>query len=112
MDSRYLKLSNENSYILLGPRQTGKTYLIRSLQASNSWMVNLLHRKTYLKYLKAPGLFRDKAEHQVKNQGVKIIYIDEIQKIPDLLDEVHAMIEEWGIRFVLTGSSARKLKRG
>ena len=66
----------------------------------------LLERDTFLLLQKNPERIR-----QALKGDEKIIIIDEIQKIPELLDEVHLMIEEYGIKFLLTGSSARKLKR-
>ncbi len=112
MVSRYFNISIQNSYILLGPRQTGKSYYIKSLNLPKLWSVNLLLSRSYLKYSKNPSLFRDEALHQIQKNGVETIFVDEIQKLPILLDEVHQLIEETSCRFILTGSSARKLKRG
>jgi len=73
--------------------------------------VDLLEHEAALRYTKDPGLFRREAEHQIR-AGVRTIFVDEVQKIPALLDEIHSLIEEHGVRFILSGSSARRLKRG
>jgi uncharacterized protein len=64
-----------------------------------------------LRYAKDPSAFRREAEQKI-DQGARTIFVDEVQKVPALLDEVHALIERRRTRFILTGSSARKLKRG
>ncbi len=112
MISRYFELSSEYSYILVGPRQTGKSLYIKSLSAPNAWTVNLLLSRSFLKYEREPFLFREEALFQIQKRGVKTIVVDEIQKVPLLLDEVHQLLEETDCRFLLTGSSARKLKKG
>jgi uncharacterized protein len=104
---RYLKLHSiltKKSTFLFGPRQTGKTELIRQQFADHKYY-NLLDRGLYLRLQTDPTLIRKELTDQDK-----IIVIDEIQKIPELLDEVHLMIEEKKINFLLTGSSARALK--
>jgi predicted AAA+ superfamily ATPase len=73
--------------------------------------VDLLRQDTFLRYVKEPGAFRREAEAQVR-RGVGVIFVDEIQRIPALLDEIHGLIEAHRVRFLLTGSSARKLRRG
>lgn len=74
--------------------------------------INLLPQKDFLNYLWDSGLFRQELlAHKQKHKNFTCV-VDEIQKIPGLLDEVHDLIESEGIRFILTGSSARKLKRG
>lgn len=100
-----LKDLETRSVLLLGPRRTGKSALIREeLKADKVY--NLLKSDTFLRLSARPSLIRESLE---KND--KLVIIDEIQKLPSLMDEVHFMIEELGIRFLLTGSSARKLKR-
>ncbi|PIQ86086.1 MAG: hypothetical protein COV74_06145 [Candidatus Omnitrophica bacterium CG11_big_fil_rev_8_21_14_0_20_45_26] len=98
-------LENKSCF-LFGPRQTGKSWLIRHT-LSQFRAYNLLNRETYLTLSRSPQRIRQEC-----NQNDKIVIIDEIQKLPELLDEVHFLIEERGIHFLLTGSSARKLKRG
>jgi len=96
----------EKSCFLYGPRQTGKSSLIRhSLKQHRIY--NLLDTETYLKLSRSPQRLREEC-----GSRDRIVIIDEIQKLPSLLDEVHLLIEEYGIHFLLTGSSARKLRRG
>lgn len=93
------------SVLLLGPRQTGKTtYLTDQIKFDKSF--NLLHADVYTKLSQDPSFLRKSLSAKDK-----YVLIDEIQKLPVLMDEVHALIEEKKIRFVLTGSSARKLHR-
>lgn len=103
---RILDLNNSKSLFLLGARQTGKSSLLKQT-FPNNFTINLLKSDEYLRYLKSPQLLRDEVRALDKNS---LIIIDEIQKIPILLNEVHLLIEE-GYKFILTGSSARKLKR-
>jgi len=98
------RLSNK-SYFLFGPRQTGKTSLIHhSLQ--NYRYYNLLKTDVYLKLSREPQRLRKEISDKDH-----IVIIDEIQKLPFLLDEVHNLIEQKKIHFLLTGSSARKLRK-
>lgn len=104
------------SLILLGPRGTGKSTLIReSLKDFPHLEVDLLKSNNFSKYLATPELLCREIEYFVKNNSspCAYIFIDEIQKIPTLLDEVHALIEKYKERicFILSGSSARKLKK-
>lgn len=106
---RYLDLNAlaaKRSFFLLGPRQTGKSWLIRD-QLKGTRTYNLLESDTFAKLSKSPQRMREEL-----TAGDRILVIDEVQKLPQLLDEVQLMIEEKGITFVLTGSSARKLRRG
>lgn len=99
-------LLQKKSHFLFGPRQTGKTSLIRhSLKGVKSY--DLLDNSVYLSLSQDPGRIA-----QEINPRDKIVVVDEIQRLPILLNEVHRLIEERGIRFLLTGSSARKLRRG
>ncbi|MBN2689468.1 MAG: ATP-binding protein [Gammaproteobacteria bacterium] len=95
----------EKSVFLLGPRQTGKSSFIRN-KLSEARVYNLLESDTFLKLNQAPQRIREEL-----TDSDKIIVIDEIQRFPTLLNEVHLMIEEHDVRFLLTGSSARKLRR-
>lgn len=104
------KLSNKSQF-LLGPRMTGKTTYIRNElrdRVSLSW--NLLDGRLRMRALSDPGLLREEIE--ARDLHDCIVVIDEIQKAPLLLEEVHFLIEERNIRFLLTGSSARKLCSG
>ena len=104
------KLLSERSLFLLGPRQSGKSSYIREqLHPAPALIYNLLDRKLLLRLLADPTMLRQEVE--VKKLRDCVICIDEIQKCPELLDEVHLLIEERQIRFLLTGSSARKLKK-
>jgi predicted AAA+ superfamily ATPase len=99
-------LLQKKSHFLFGPRQTGKTSLIcHSLKGVRSY--DLLDNSVYLSLSQDPGRIA-----QEINPRDKIVVVDEIQRLPVLLNEVHRLIEERGIRFLLTGSSARKLRRG
>jgi len=99
-------LLGKKSYFLFGPRQTGKTFLIRHT-LKNARIYDLLDTSLYLALSQNPGRIAEEILPQDE-----IVVIDEIQRLPDLLNEVHRLIEERGIRFLLTGSSARKLRRG
>lgn len=108
-----IELSSRETCFLWGPRQTGKSTLLRSL-FPDATSYDLLLSTEYQRLLKEPGLIREYclgSGIDGNNQTDPII-IDEIQKVPALLDEVHWLIENKGIRFILCGSSARKLKRG
>lgn len=99
-------LLDKKSYFLLGPRQTGKTFLIhRTLK--NVRVYDLLDSEIYLALSRNPGRISEELQPQDR-----IVVIDEIQRLPELLNEVHRLIETKGVRFLLTGSSARKLRRG
>ncbi|MBK7878378.1 MAG: ATP-binding protein [Planctomycetes bacterium] len=111
MLTRVLQLPANRSVLLLGPRQTGKSTLIRGRLPADAWTVDLLQNEPYLRYSKDPGLFRREVEERLR-RGVRTIFVDEVQRIPALLDEAHSFIESDQVRFLLTGSSARKLKRG
>jgi predicted AAA+ superfamily ATPase len=104
---RFFQLPEE-SFFLFGPRGTGKTTLVKS-SFPDALMIDLLAPDTYRVYSARPETLREKLL-AVPNK--KIVIIDEIQKVPELLDLVHALIEEKkGVQFILTGSSSRKLKR-
>ena len=100
------ELLRQKSHFLFGPRQTGKTFLARRM-LKNAWFYDLLDSSTYLALSQNPGRIAEEV-----SSLDRIVVIDEIQRIPGLLNEVHRLIEERGIRFLLTGSSARKLRRG
>jgi predicted AAA+ superfamily ATPase len=93
------------SVLLLGPRKTGKSFFITKQLQPNRY-INLLEADTFRKYSARPELLRE-----TLTESEKIIAIDEIQKLPALMDEVHSLIENTKCRFILTGSSARKLSR-
>ena len=98
----------EESFFLFGPRGTGKTTLVKT-GFSDSLIIDLLEPDNYRVYSARPETLREKL---LATPDKKVVIIDEIQKVPELLDLVHALIEEKkGIQFILTGSSSRKLKR-
>jgi len=106
---RQIDIYNElkkKSLFLFGPRQTGKTCLIAN-SLSKFRTYDMLDSDIYLTLSREPK----RLEQEIR-PNEKIIIIDEIQKLPLLLDEVHRIIEKYGIHFLLTGSSARKLRRG
>ena len=106
---RILKLPEllaKKSFFLLGPRATGKSYLIRNQLQDSTLIINLLNAEIYLRLLNNPS----ELDSIISAQEKKIIVIDEIQRVPALLNEVHRLIEEKNLVFLLTGSSARKLK--
>lgn len=99
-------LVRRKTHFLFGPRQTGKSFLIRH-QLQGARVYNLLDNATFLALSQDPGrLGQEIGPHE------RLVVIDEIQRLPILLNEVHLLIEERGLRFLLTGSSARKLRRG
>jgi predicted AAA+ superfamily ATPase len=101
-----LNLPRGKSAFLWGPRKVGKTYWI-SHTLSGAEIIDLLKTDTLAEYISRPALLRERYQN---HKG--LIVIDEVQKIPPILDEVHWLIENKGISFLLTGSSARKVRRG
>lgn len=112
MIKRWVKLPENMSFFLFGPRQTGKSTLIGERIGSDFWTINLLLNEVFAKYSKYPELFHKEALHKIEKQGIKTIFIDEIQKIPALLNEVQFLMDQKKTQFILTGSSARKLRKG
>ena len=106
------KEAEKKSIFLFGPRQTGKTFLLHHLFPEAKFY-NLLLSDTFFELSQKPSLLREELTAMAKKKPFRSpVIIDEIQKLPILLDEVHNLIESLGIRFVLTGSSPRKLRRG
>ncbi len=101
-----LPLEQQNSLFLLGPRGTGKTVWLRS-HVPDVVYLDMLDFNIYRQLLANPARLRDRIPPQYTNW----VIIDEIQRIPELLNEVHRLIEHESVKFILTGSSARKLKR-
>ncbi|MBI4712959.1 MAG: ATP-binding protein [Planctomycetes bacterium] len=98
----------EDSFFLFGPRGTGKTTLLRQNYPDALW-IDLLEPDIFRSYSAYPERLR---EIILANPNKKITVIDEIQKIPELLNVIHALIEKKSrIQFILTGSSSRKIKR-
>lgn len=99
-------LLKQKSYFLFGPRQTGKSSLIQH-DFPTAKVYNLLDNALFLEFNNRPGRLKEEVGEQDK-----FVIIDEIQRVPQLLNEVHLLIEEKGTHFLLTGSSARKLRSG
>ena len=97
----------EDSMFLWGPRQTGKSTLLKQLFPDAPYY-DLLKSEVYALYKMKPSRLRDECMMMEEDE---IVIIDEVQKIPELLDEVHWLMVNRGIHFILCGSSARKLKR-
>lgn len=103
-----LPTSGARTFFLWGPRQTGKTTLLRSIYPDALW-IDLLKADEYRLYMQNPERLR---ERLAADPSVRQVVIDEVQKVPDLLDEVHWLHEHGRVRFALCGSSARKVRRG
>lgn len=110
-------LNKKASVLLLGPRGTGKTALITATfqHIPQHVHIDLLQGRDYQRYLNAPYKLGEELRLRLQTgNGQLVVAIDEVQKIPALLDEVHSLIEAFKgrILFLLSGSSARKLRRG
>lgn len=103
---------NRKSVFLLGPRQTGKTsYIKNELGSAVKAKWDLLNSRTRRMLERDPQILYEQIMALDIDSESGVVVIDEIQKIPALLDVVHEIIEEKKIRFLITGSSARKLRR-
>jgi len=108
---RFLQLPKKHSFFLLGPRGVGKSTLVRrQFDHEASVIFDLLEAKYEERFSRNPDELKDIVLALPKEKTH--IIIDEVQKIPKLLDIVHQLIESTDKHFILTGSSARKLKRG
>ena len=112
MFKRNLRLPRPGSetFFLWGPRQVGKSALLRQSYPDARW-IDLLKNEEFRRYAARPELLRQEVEADGPGQSRQIV-IDEVQKVPALLDEAHWLIENRGMHFALCGSSARKIKRG
>ncbi len=106
-----LDLPKEQSAFLWGPRKTGKTTLLRE-KFPQSIFIDFLKTDTFLEYTKSPFLLRERLMANEDQARKYPVIIDEVQKVPHVLDEVHWLMENQSMNFILCGSSARKLKRG
>lgn len=95
------------SFFLWGPRQTGKSTLLHATYP-RAHTIDLLTSREFVRFARDPGLLRE----EVESAGARLVVIDEVQKVPALLDEVHWLIEHRKVAFALCGSSARKVRRG
>jgi predicted AAA+ superfamily ATPase len=103
-------LLRRKSFFLFGPRATGKSFLVRRQLGDRALVLDLLRSDLFLRLSAEPALLEALVGDR-RGTGEWVV-IDEIQKVPALLDEVQRLIETRHLRFLLTGSSARKLKRG
>ena len=110
MFTRRLRLPppGTETFFLWGPRQTGKTTLLQAAYPEALW-IDLLKAEEYRRYVQNPEQLRGEL---AARPSVRQVVIDEVQKVPQLLDEAHWLHERRGIRLALCGSSARKVKRG
>lgn len=108
----YATLEGDKSILLLGPRQTGKTTLLNQLKVDKR--ISLANPSDRLRYEKEPFILTAEIEALGKESLKKLplVIIDEIQKVPILMDAVQDIIDRKIAKFILTGSSARKLRRG
>ena len=104
--NRIIKFQNTENSFLFGVRGSGKTALLRRLFPSALY-IDLLNETRYQSYLSKIGLFYEEVSNS-SNDG--LVIVDEIQKMPQLLNEVHRLIESSNRRFILTGSSAKKIR--
>jgi uncharacterized protein len=103
-------ISRGKSILLLGPRQTGKTTLIGQLTPELS--VSLIQPRTRLRYERDPSTLADEIEALATTGKIPLVVIDEVQKVPLIMDVAQDLIDRKIAQFILAGSSARKLKRG
>ena len=108
--SLVLPQPGSETFFLWGPRQAGKSTLLRGCYPDAYW-VDLLKSEVFRRYLDHPEYLRQELAAAAPLSGRQIV-IDEVQKVPALLDEVHWLIENRGLHFALCGSSARKVRRG
>lgn len=106
-----IKLPSKQSAFLWGARKTGKSTYLKT-HFPDSIVFDFLKTDFYFKISKNPALLRELISAKNNTLLKYPIILDEVQKVPQILDEVHWLIENRGLRFILCGSSARKLKRG
>jgi uncharacterized protein len=102
----------KKSFLLLGPRQTGKSTLVSSLKPDLS--INLAHEATYLEFARNPRELEERLAALPSSARQETIFVDEVQRLPSLLNTIQTLLDAPSprYRFFLTGSSARKLRRG
>ena len=106
MYSRLIKPSKDKSFFLFGPRGTGKTTWVKSV-FPNALYLDLLEAELFNDLLANP----QRLENLIPKDFKEWVIIDEVQRVPELLNEVHRLIEKYKYKFVLTGSSARKIRK-
>jgi predicted AAA+ superfamily ATPase len=99
--------AGEETFFLWGPRQSGKSTLLKALYPDVFW-VDLLKSDVFRRFGTRPERLREELEQN----KARFVVVDEVQKVPELLEEIHWLHENREVRFALCGSSARKLKRG
>lgn len=117
MIPRLINPSKSNSFFLFGARGTGKSTFIKeqflaNIPANEVISVNLLLPQNEDTYARNPERLQAQVAAHKASAALQWVFIDEVQKVPRLLDVIHHLIEEHKVRFILTGSSSRKLKRG
>lgn len=106
-----IDLPQRQSAFLWGPRKTGKSTYLKA-RFPGSLVYNFLQTDLFLEFSRKPSLLRERLLAKGADVLKHPVILDEVQKIPQILDEVHWLIENKGLSFILCGSSARKLKRG
>lgn len=106
-----IDLPPRQSAFLWGPRKTGKSTYLKE-RFPHSLVYDFLQTDLFLEFSKQPSLLRERLLAKGNDVLNYPVILDEVQKVPQILDEVHWLIENKGLRFILCGSSARKLKRG
>ena len=106
-----LDLPDRQSAFLWGPRKTGKSTFLRA-KFPNSIVYDFLETDLFFDFTRNPSLLREQLMAKEESLLANPVILDEVQKVPQIMDEVHWLIENRGLRFILCGSSARKLKRG
>lgn len=114
MFQRDLRVNTHESFFLFGARGTGKsTWLKQNFDQKTCLWLDLLDPEVEDRYSRTPKALENEIDLlQKRDRSPSWVVVDEVQKVPRLLDVIHRLIENQKIRFVLTGSSARKLKRG
>lgn len=107
MYTRLLNPPDNRSFFLFGPRGTGKTTWVKA-RFPDAVYLDLLKTELFTRLLANPS----RLEQQFPNDYKGYVIIDEVQRVPELLNEAHRLIESRGVKFILTGSSARKLRKG
>ena len=106
-----MDLPEGQSAFLWGPRKTGKTTYLKS-KFPGSLVFDFLKTELFFEFSKRPALLREQMLAKESSSLKRPVILDEVQKIPQILDEVHWLIENRKMSFIMSGSSARKLKRG
>jgi predicted AAA+ superfamily ATPase len=106
-----IDLPPRQSAFLWGPRKTGKSTYLKT-KFLKSPVYDFLLTDLFVELSKRPALLREQLLAKPAGELRQPIILDKVQKVPQILDEVHWLIENKGLRFILCGPSARKLKRG